>query len=245
MPVIAVLGICFQIFFAVHAVRTGRDRFWIYVIIFFPGIGCMIYFLSEYLPSLLGDRGVKKTVSDIGHTLNPGKRLRRLQQQVELTPSVKNKKALAEAYVNHGLFDDAIDLYKSCQQGAHADDNHLVEGLACAYFFKGRYDQARHLLEQVVAHPETAQRDRFRLLLAQTHDALGDGAAAEELYTDVVRTFSGEEARCRYALFLKKQGRTDAANRLFNDILKNVKLSPKYYKRTQKTWLNMAKAEKL
>ena len=39
MPVLGGLIILIQIAFAIHAIRTGRETFWIYIIAFLPGIG--------------------------------------------------------------------------------------------------------------------------------------------------------------------------------------------------------------
>jgi len=245
MPVAAVLEIVFQVYFAVHAIQTGRDRYWLYIIVFFPGIGCLIYFFAEFLPYLQQSSRMRKFKSDVGKSLNPGRHLRMLQEQVELTPSIKNKKRLAEAYVNGGQFDKGIDLYRQCLEEAHQDDPHLLEGLSCAYFFKGDFKQAKRYLTQLLDVCESYNADPFHLLMARTLEALGEVDAAKAKYAQVVKTFSGEEARCRYALLLKQLGQTEAANQLFAEILKNARLSPKYYKRTQKTWIEMARKEKV
>ena len=244
MPIIAAVGFFFQVFFAVHAVRTGRDRYWIYILIFFPGVGSLIYFFTEYLPDLQHGRRLQRFRTGVGQTLNPGRYLRALQEQVEVTPSVKNKKLLAETYVNLGRFDEAIDLYQSCQEGAHQDDLSILEGLGCAHFFKGDYPTAEGYLEQAIRHGETVNPDPFKLLLARCREALGKDEAAEALYREVVRTFSGEEARGRYALFLKARGRTAEADRLFEETLKNARLSPKYYRKAQKPWIETARRQR-
>lgn len=244
MHLFAALSLFFQVFFAVHAIRTGRDRYWVYLIIFFPGAGCLIYFISEYLPHLQQSYKVRRLKKDLIHTLNPGGHLRRLQEQVEITPSVKNKKQLAEAYVNLGLFDAAISMYESCREGAYQNDLHLLEGLSLAYFFKGEYATAEIYLEKMLKHKETITPDPFRLLLARCREATGRDKAAEEIYSQIVKTISGEEARCRYALLLKRNGRMAEANKLFDDILQNARMSPKYYRKAQKQWIDTARNER-
>ena len=93
-------------------------------------------------------------------------------------------------------------------------------------------------------HGETINPDPFRLLLARCREALGNDDGAEQLYNQVVKTFSGEEARSRYAMFLKRKGRIGEADALFDDTLKNARLSPKYYRRTQKQWIALARDER-
>ncbi len=80
-------------------------------------------------------------------------------------------------------------------------------------------------------------------MLARTYEELGDTERALEDYAKLLRSFSGEEARCRYALLLKKLGRQEEAARQFNEILKNARLSPKYYEKTQKGWIKIANSQ--
>lgn len=244
MPILAAAELFFQVFFAIHAIRTGRDRYWIFIIIFFPGAGCLIYFFAEYLPYIQQDGRMRTFKTQVSHSLNPGKQLRLLKEQVELTPSIKNKKLLAEAYVNQGLFDEAISLFESCQDGAHKNDLSMLEGLSCAHFFKGDYQSAEAYLEMVLAHEETIKPAPFQLLLARCREARGRDESAEQLYRQVIKTFSGEEARCRYAMFLKKKGRLSEADALFDETLNNARLSPRYYRRTQKPWIETARKER-
>ncbi|MCP4687920.1 MAG: tetratricopeptide repeat protein, partial [Desulfobacterales bacterium] len=233
MPILGVLSLIIQVFFAVHAIRTGRDRYWIFIIIIFPGIGCLIYFFSEYLPDLRQGPGLKKAQNGIVNIVNPGKRIRDLEEQLDLTPSVNNKKALAAAYTEKGMFDKAIALYEDCLKGPYESDPYIMEGLSLACFFSGDFERAKETLLQLVEIRGDRKRDDFDLLLARTYDELGDTERSLEEYSKLQRSFSGEEARCRYALLLKRLGRKAEADRHVNEISKNARLSPKYYKKTQ------------
>lgn len=243
MPILGLLSLLAQIFFAVHAIRTGRDRYWLFIIILFPGIGCLIYFFAEYLPDIRQGSGLKNAQKGIEKIVNPGKRIRELEDQLEMTPSVNNKKALAAAYTEKGMFDKAIALYEECLSGSYKNDPYIIEGLSLAHFFKGDFETAREKLLRLVEIRGTRKRDDFDLLLARTYDELGETDKALEEYEKLARSFSGEEARCRYALLLKKLGRKEEADRYFNEILKNARLSPKYYKKTQKKWIKIARSE--
>jgi len=239
MPALAIFEILAQVYFAVHAIRTGRERQWLFIIIIFPGIGCLIYFFSEYLPDMQQAAKLRKKRVNV----NSSKNLRYLEDQVEITPSVKNKKLLAEAYVHTGKFDKAIPIFEECLQGLHEKDDFLVEGLCCAYFFKGDLDKARiNLLELKNLRRDQPNND-FDLLLARTYEELGETDAALEEYSGLIKRFSGPEAPCRYALLLKRIGRREEARAIFKKIVKDARLSPKFYQKDQKKWINMAKRE--
>lgn len=241
MPILAVLQVLLQVYFAVHAYQNGKDRYWIYIIAFLPGLGCAVYFFVEFLPDLRSSSRAKQLRNDVVHAVNPGRELRRLEDQVELTPSFANKKALASGYLHAGMFDESLNVYKDCLQGTHSEDQIVLEGMSCAYFFKGDMLNAKLALQKLLSIRDEPKMDRFELMLAQAHEQLGESRQAEEQYQRVVPHFSGEEARYRYAVFLKNMGKGAQAESLFKEILKNARLSPKHYKRAQKQWIMLAK----
>lgn len=79
---------------------------------------------------------------------------------------------------------------------------------------------------------------------ALTLEGLGHIDGARRNYSEIVGTVPGEEARCRYALLLKQTGRVGEANEHFDTVLKNARLSPKYYRKTQKDWILMAEKKR-
>ena len=48
MPIIG-LSLIIQIALAIHVIKTGRDRYWIYILLM-PGIGPILYFVTQVLP---------------------------------------------------------------------------------------------------------------------------------------------------------------------------------------------------
>jgi hypothetical protein len=244
MPVLALVELLIQVFFAVHALRTGRPCYWLFIIICFPIVGSLIYLFAEFLPSLQHNRGFQGFQSNVGRMINPTKRLRHLEDQVEITPSVKNKEALAEEYARCGIFDNAILLYESCLQGVHENDQAVIDGLCQACFFKADYGKANHYFSKRMEVRGNEKRDELDILHARTLEGLGDIDGARTKYSEIADSVPGEEARCRYALLMKQTGRIDEANELFNKVLKNARLSPKYYRKTQKEWILMAEKER-
>ena len=244
MPILALLEIAIQVYFVVHAVRTGRDRYWIFIIILFPGIGCVAYFFAEYLPDLQRDARMSNVRSGIERTLNPTRRIRMLADQVELTPSVGNKQLLAQEYVNTGMFNEAIAVYKSCMQGLYENDLTLIGGLARAQYLGGDLKGAKENLERLRELRGNRKCDEFDLLYGKTLEKSGDISGALKEYAEVVKFFLGEDARCTYALLLKQVGKTREANELFDEILRNARLSERFYRQTQKEWIRIAKRER-
>ncbi len=242
MPLLGLLSLLVQVYFAVHAYNTGRQN-WIYIIIIFPVIGSLVYFLAEFLPDFVRSHSGKQAAKNFWGIVDPGRELRFLRDQLERADSVKNRKALAEGYINAGFLEEAISLYQSCMEGMYADDPSIQEGLCLAYFLKGDFNRAKENLFKLKEIQGGNMSAEFDLLLIRTYEESGDTDKALKEYPALTGKYSGEEARCRYALLLKKTGTSEEANTLFNEVLKNARLSPKYYKRTQKKWIDIAKKE--
>ena len=238
MPILALISIAFQVFFGIHALRTGRER-WLWLIIVFPFVGCLIYFIAEYLPELKNSPRSRQVKRGVIKAIDPGGDIRRLKLELERTDSINNRKALAEAYVNAGRFDEAIPLYESCLSGVHVDDPAILEGMSLAYFLKGEFKKAQEKLFKLKEIQDDTLSNNFMLLLARTYEELGELENALQEYEMVVKHFSGEEAMYRYGLLLKKMGKKEEAGIVFNEILREVRIAPKFYRKSQKHWVDV------
>lgn len=238
MPILAAADLIIQLLFVMHAIRTGRDRYWIWIIVFFPVIGCIIYFLSECCPDIIENARKHKNQKRL-------QSIAYLEGQHAHSPSIFNRKKLAEAYVNSGRFDEAISLYLKCLDGIYNNDIAILEGLSCAYFFRSDYENAKIYLWKLREIQSNWGNSQFDLLLARAYEESGEIEKALSFYAELSKTYPGEEARCRYGLLLKKTGRSNEADQIFNDILKSEKVAPAHYLKAQRNWINIAKTESI
>lgn len=237
MHLFGIVEIIVQVYFAVHAGRTGR-YWWIFIILIFPFIGSVIYFFVEYLPEMQMEAKIRKSRNQ-----SPKKNMAQLKRELELTDCVKNRINLAEAYYHDGQYEAAIDLLEKSLTGIHARDPHILEGLCFAYFRKKNYAKTKAYLSMLEENTEGKLAGNLLLMRAKTHEALGEEKEALEQYKAIVNSYAGEEARCRYALLLKKCGQGHEAQKLFQEILENAKLYPRQYKKFQSEWVAIAKQE--
>jgi hypothetical protein len=59
MPIIGGLVILLQVTVMIHALRTGRPYYWVFIIMAFPVLGCVINFIVEMLPGSRQERRLK------------------------------------------------------------------------------------------------------------------------------------------------------------------------------------------
>lgn len=229
-----------QVFFAVHALRQGK-AWWLFILFFFPGVGILVYFFAEYLPSMRAG-GLRSAGRQLARRLNPAAEVKRLEDEVALSNTVNNRLALAEAYLHAGRGDDAVALVRTCQQGIHEDDPRVLGALARACHAAGRMDEARDAMERL-KRQGTMLTASVQLLDARIAEDSGDVEGALRAYAVLARGAAGEEARCRYALLLKQVGRHDEAYTVFEEMLRHARVSSGHYRREEKQWLDVARRE--
>ena len=208
-----------QIGIAVHVLRTGRPIWWLFVVLFFPLIGILIYFLVEILPELRSSRAVWRFGNDIAKTVNPDGGLHRRAEELAVCGSIDNKLALARECTARGHFDEAIKLYESAREGPFTNAPDVLLGLARARFLNGEAPAARTLLEQIAAeHPDYYAQD-VAILKARAADASGDSATALRELEAILDRSVGLEARYRYGEILARTGNTQKARDQLTNII--------------------------
>lgn len=241
MPAIAVVILLAQILCAVHVARTGRQLYWIYIIVFVPLVGIIAYFIVEMLPELTGSRTARRAVSGVGKALDPGRAVREAERRLAMTPTAENKAALAEAYLDAGRGKEAIALFRDTLVGVHASDPTMIFGLARAYFACGAHADVVQTLDALREANPDYQSPEAHLLYARSLEEQGKSEAALHEYATLVRYYPGQEARCRYAMLLAKSGDGQEAERNFREICQAIELGPRHQRRAQREWYDIAR----
>lgn len=236
----AVLLLLIQIAFAVHVVRTGRETFWIYLIIFIPLIGCIVYFITQVLPDMGQSHGVRRAARTLIKAVDPERELRRRKDELTLADTIDNRMRLAEECIDAGFYADAIGLMQDALKGPHEQDPHLLLSLAKAEFGAGLFAQTRQTLERLIEHNPDFKSYEGHLLYARTLEALNLHDQAVKEYEALLHSFPGEEARVRYGLLLARMGQSERARILFADALARARRAPRYYRRNERPWLTLA-----
>lgn len=231
--------IAFQVLCVLHCLRSGNQNRWIYLIIFLPFIGSIAYFFSEILPSL---RRSKKPQLDIVGLINPGSRIKKLEDQLKYSDTFNHRMELADAYLNNGLTEKAIDIYESSLKGAFAENEHAIMQLATAYYMMQRYTEAISLIAKVYKTPQFA-RSRLHILYAKALEFTGKHDAAELEFKSMAGRFANFEQRYEYGLFLERADRLEEAADLFEQILDEAGQLSSLERKNNRLWFAKVKEE--
>jgi hypothetical protein len=226
----------------VHAIRTGNIFPWIYVMVFLPGIGPLIYFFMMIVPGLFRSRTAQQLQRGAARAIDPNKDFRAAMREVEMVGSVDAKRSLAEQLMQRGQYEDAIELYRNALQGQFATDPALLIGLARAQFLSSDGAGAQATLDALQAADPKFVSEGAHMIYARALELQGKDDEAADEYKRLVPYFAGEEARTRYATLLAKMGRQDEARALFTQVVKNLDGAPSRYRSAQKPWGDIARA---
>ncbi len=226
----------------VHMIRTNNIFPWIYVVVFLPSVGPLIYFCMMIVPGLFRSRTAQQLQRGAARAIDPNKDYRAAMREVEMVGSADAKRAFAEQLIQRGQYADAIEMYQNALQGQFATDTALLLGLARAQFLNDDGAGAQAALDAIqAANPKFSSEDAH-LLYARALELQNKHDEAAEEYKRLVPYFAGEEARTRYAQLLDKMGHHDEARTIFSQVVKNLDGAPSRYRATQKEWGAIARA---
>lgn len=226
-----------------HAVRNGKDRMWIYIILFLPLLGGLAYFFSEILPSLRSGKLMQNSnIHTVENALFPTRRIQALEQQISLADTYQNRILLAEAYAAATRYEDAISLFTKTLRGIYKDDSFALSKRALTYYASGNLDLAKRDFEHILQTGGDLN-EKDQLIYAIVLENLNQTTAAENAYQKAINLATGLEAEYQYALFLKRSGKSSQAKEVFEYMVVKAKSSPSYFRRLEAKWLRLAKEE--
>ena len=223
MPIVGAVVLLIQFCFAYHALKTGRPYWWVFIIMGFPVMGCVIYYFVEVFPGSREQRRAAKAARAIARVLEPDAELKKRVEELEICGSVDNKLALAEECMHHQMYPEAIRLYESCLNGAYANDGNMLYGLARAAVEAHDWAKAASTLQRLKGVAPKTRGMEVQLLEARLLEGRGENDAALAVYRELIPQFVGLEARYRYGRLLMRLGKNEAAMQMFNEVVKHAR----------------------
>ena len=224
MPLLAILHIAIAIYFAVHAVRTGRNTIWLVALLMFPLLGSIVYFFAEYLPEKRNSRVVRNTGAALKSLIDPNRELREAQAALEQTPSMGNRLRLAQALLGANRAADALPHFEACAQGIFAKDPEALTGLARTRQRLGQTQAAWTTLNTLFQDQPARQTGELALLYAEL-TAQAAPEQADAAFALALTRHGGIATNSAWGVWLAAQGRAAEARPVLEQVAKDARLS--------------------
>jgi hypothetical protein len=235
-----VLSLLIAVALCVHAVRTGRATYWLWIILMFQPLGGAVYFLTQVVPGLLGGTTVRRIGQAARETLDPHREYREAKAACEETPTVRNQSRLAAAAAHLGKPAEAEALYRAAAQGVMADDPVLLLGLANALLELRRPAEALAVLERLGDDEAHGRTPAAALALGRAYEDLGRIPEADTALQWAAQRMPGFEALGRYAAFMARNGRRDEAREAVQDMDKRLEKLKPQFRKEGRAWRDLA-----
>ncbi|TFW30008.1 tetratricopeptide repeat protein [Duganella callida] len=216
------LHVLVAIFFAVHAIRTGQQMYWVVILFLFPGLASIVYFLAVYLPNSRLQHGARKAVSAAAKSLDPGRELREAREAYDFTPTAQNQMRLAAALMAAGNAEEAAATYEACLHGPFAGDLEIRYGAARATLACGRAAAAIAHLQTIRASDAHFRPEQVSLLLAQALAAANRHDEARAEFDHALSRHNSFTVQAEYAIWAANVGDAAKARQLHEELKRTM-----------------------
>jgi len=206
--IIALQGFCIY-----HCFVNKNQYYWYFVIFFLPVIGSIIYLFLNVFNK--GD--IDKVQDEIVNIVNPSKKIIDLEKKFKFSDSFENQTALADAYLDAGIYDKAIENYNEALQGTFQNDFFGISKLEEAYYFSSDFEKAIECAESI-KNSSKFHKSKASFLYALALERQGNIIEAEALLSKFDAPYSRYQERLELAEFYIRNAKTDKAKELLNEI---------------------------
>lgn len=238
MPFLGIgLSTIIALFFAVHAVKTGQERFWLSILLVFPFIGSLIYFFVIFLPDFRLSPVGYQIESKLLKALDPQRELREALSNYEISPTVEAKVCLAKALIDNDRANEALTYYQEVLTGIYESAPDILLQYAYALYLVKQYKKARETLDYLREKNPNYRSDEGHLLYTKILVSLELKEEAQAEFNALISYYPSLEAASYYLQTLIEWHQISLAKEVLQKIELRIKHLPKHAKRINQTWI--------
>lgn len=207
------LIIALQAYCLYHLFKHRNQFYWVFVILFIPLIGCVIYLITQ----VYNKRDVHAIQENVVSIVNPTKKIKDMEKRLQFSETYQNKVDLGDAYVQIKDYKKAIPHYLSALEGNFQNDFYVIEQLVKAYFYLEDYDNVILFAEKIKNHSEF-KKTSTQFLYGLALEKKGKLDEAEVNLKEINIRFSFYQERFLLAQFLLKRNKTHEAKTILDEI---------------------------
>ncbi|QYN44608.1 MULTISPECIES: tetratricopeptide repeat protein [unclassified Gilliamella] len=238
MPFLGIgLSTIIALFFAVHAIKTRQEQFWLSILLVFPFIGSLIYFFVIFLPDFRQSPVGYQIESKLLKALDPQRELREALSNYEISPTVEAKVCLAKALIDNDRANEALIYYQEVLTGIYESAPDILLQYAYALYQVKQYKKARETLDYLREKNPNYRSDEGHLLYTKILVALELKEEAQEEFNALISYYPSLEAASYYLQTLIEWHQISLAKEVLQKIELRIKHLPKHAKRINQTWI--------
>ncbi len=211
--------IALQAYCIYHSLKNKNDYYWIFIILFIPLIGAIIYLVTQ----VFNKRDLETVQGNLTAIINPTKKILDLQKQLEFSDTFQNKVNLADAYFDIQDYKHAIQYYTDAlDDSIFSGDLYVISKLMEASYYLGNYKSVLNyykVLQEKKALIKPINQLHYGLALGH----LGKSNLAKLEFEKVDIEYSNYDERLELAEYFIQQGNKEKATKILDSIYNESK----------------------
>lgn len=234
----ALLGLAYSVFWfwmLWHCMRTEPDRqYWLWLMIFVPGIGAVVYFVTRYLPS------ADYRAPSFLRRWTRGRELSRLETAAVQIGNPYQFTQWGDALRDAGMLEEAASAYSKAL-AKEPQNLQALWGSAQVAAIQKRYADVRQLTRQILDKDPQYKFGDVSLAYGKALLELGETAEAASHFEQHVKRWRHPEAVYLLADLHAQQGNTQVAREHLQALLHDINGSPAAIARRYGRWKSRAR----
>jgi hypothetical protein len=210
------LTIALQIFCIYHAYKNRSDTYWYFIIFFIPLLGCIAYFLTH----ILKRKDVAIISQEITTIINPTKKIKDLEKELEFSNTFQNKINLGDAYRDNKDYLNAITYYEKALEANFKNEPHTLNKLIHCYFKTNNFDKVIVYANKIDLEKNFKESIYFFGLALEQKERFKE---AEIQLRKVDKRYSNYPERLEFSKFLIRRNKKEDAKEVLSEIASEIK----------------------
>lgn len=207
--IIALQGFCVY-----HCYTNRNSYYWILAIIFLPLIGCLLYLFTQ----VFRKRDIEKVQENLVTAINPSKKIKDLEKKYRFSETFENRVALADAYLDEGLYPEAIGYYEASLKDVFSSDFYVLSKLIEAYYYSSDFENVVDYGEKIRSNSKF-RKSKASFLFGMALDKTGNHQLAEEILRHFDSPYSNFMERLELCKFLIRQDKKEEAKDILQEMV--------------------------
>ena len=237
------LTVALQVTAVVHLFRTGRNMTWLFLIILVPMVGCIAYFIIEVLPSLSQSPAARKALRRAQQAIDPNRALREGSLNYERSQNIESAARLAGELTKAGRHAEAIRICTEARTGLFEDDP--KSSRAWLTRNSRRTTTTPRSLRSIICATRT-RGSAPPTAISSTRERSKRAALRSARSRSIRRwrtTIRGPKRACARRSSTRSSAKRSAPQSCSRLVLKDARLAPKHFQRSEREWIELAKRE--
>jgi hypothetical protein len=228
-----------QLICVVHALKNGKNTYWIWIIVFVPYIGGLAYLIVEILPTYTNANRIDLARNTLIDFIKPNQRFEIVKQKAEFSASYKNMIGYADVLLERKEYIEALKIYENENAGVFKDDQELLYRIALANYYCGNYQVALSIIQKLFSEDEKkTKKSRECLLYLQILEKTENREKVKDAYYTVNQRIQNNSIEIPFLNYLIENKEYEEAKKIIERVhndeksmrINNVRYNKTFYR---------------